>query len=65
METKVKFPNANAFDPYDLGLKMFVTQGSTHSGPVLTPAEALIAIHKIDPEKEGIPLKKVGFLYHL
>lgn len=36
-----------------------ILQGSTHSGPVLTPAEALIAIHKIDPEKEGIPLKKV------
>ncbi|XP_055812650.1 uncharacterized protein LOC129882403 [Solanum dulcamara] len=36
-----------------------ILQGSTHSGPVLTPAEALIAIHKIDPEREGIPLKKV------
>jgi len=27
---------------------------------VLTPAEVLIAIHGIDPEKDGIPLKKVG-----
>ncbi|XP_059305368.1 uncharacterized protein LOC132056978 [Lycium ferocissimum] len=36
-----------------------ILQGSAHSGPVLTPAEALIAIHRIDPEREGIPLKKV------
>ncbi|KAI4353360.1 hypothetical protein L6164_002318 [Bauhinia variegata] len=34
-------------------------QGSSHSAPVLTPAEVLIAIHGIDPEKDGIPLKKV------
>ncbi|XVF08283.1 hypothetical protein REPUB_Repub06bG0213100 [Reevesia pubescens] len=34
-------------------------QGSSHSGPVLSPAEALIAIHGIDPERDGIPLKKV------
>lgn len=24
----------------------------------MTPAEALIAIHGIDPERDGIPLKK-------
>ncbi|XP_042052451.1 symplekin-like isoform X2 [Salvia splendens] len=30
-----------------------------HSTPVLTPAEALIAIHKIDPEKDGVPLRKI------
>ncbi|XP_050236923.1 uncharacterized protein LOC126686734 isoform X2 [Mercurialis annua] len=36
-----------------------VLQGSPHSGPVLGPAEVLIAIHGIDPEKDGIPLKKV------
>ncbi|KAL2541488.1 HEAT repeat-containing protein [Abeliophyllum distichum] len=36
-----------------------VLQGSTHSGPVLTPEEALIAIHGIDPDRDGIPLKKV------
>ncbi|XP_054780556.1 uncharacterized protein LOC129288158 isoform X2 [Prosopis cineraria] len=34
-------------------------QKSSNSGPVLTPAEVLIAIHGIDPEKDGIPLKKV------
>jgi len=26
---------------------------------VLSPAEVLIAIHGIDPERDGIPLKKV------
>ncbi|KAK8576784.1 hypothetical protein V6N13_015215 [Hibiscus sabdariffa] len=34
-------------------------QGSSQSGPVLSPAEVLIAIHGIDPERDGIPLKKV------
>ncbi|PIA32259.1 hypothetical protein AQUCO_04500095v1 [Aquilegia coerulea] len=34
-------------------------QESSHFGPVLTPAEVLIAVHGIDPEKDGIPLKKV------
>ncbi|OMO85062.1 hypothetical protein CCACVL1_10448 [Corchorus capsularis] len=34
-------------------------QGSSHSGPVLSPAEVLIAIHGIDPERDVIPLKKV------
>ncbi|KAL5550451.1 hypothetical protein UlMin_000627 [Ulmus minor] len=34
-------------------------QGTQNSGPVLAPAEVLIAIHGIDPEKDGIPLKKV------
>ncbi|KAK3018031.1 hypothetical protein RJ639_004521 [Escallonia herrerae] len=33
-------------------------QGSSQSGPVLTPAEVLIAIHGIDPDRDGIPLKK-------
>nr|XP_027191107.1 symplekin isoform X2 [Cicer arietinum] len=36
-----------------------VLQGSSQSGPVLTPAEILIAIHGIDPERDGIALKKV------
>ncbi|XP_073277108.1 uncharacterized protein [Primulina huaijiensis] len=36
-----------------------VIQGLNNSGPVLTPAESLIAIHGIDPERDGIPLKKV------
>ncbi|KAJ8620955.1 hypothetical protein MRB53_029484 [Persea americana] len=34
-------------------------QGSSHTGPALTPAEVLIAIHGIDLERDGIPLKKV------
>ncbi|KAI3957908.1 hypothetical protein MKW92_021946 [Papaver armeniacum] len=34
-------------------------QGSSHSSPVLSPAEVLIAIHGVDPEKDGIALKKV------
>ncbi|XP_057458504.1 uncharacterized protein LOC130749200 isoform X2 [Lotus japonicus] len=36
-----------------------ILQGSSQSGPVLTPAEVLIAIHGIDPERDGIPLKRV------
>lgn len=36
-----------------------ILQGSVHTGPALTPAEVLIAIHGIDPEKDGIPLKKI------
>ncbi|XP_012087848.1 uncharacterized protein LOC105646588 isoform X2 [Jatropha curcas] len=36
-----------------------VLQGSPHSSSPLTPAEVLIAIHGIDPDKDGIPLKKV------
>ncbi|XP_011006560.1 PREDICTED: uncharacterized protein LOC105112532 isoform X2 [Populus euphratica] len=34
-------------------------QGSSHSGMMLSPAEVLIAIHGIDPDRDGIPLKKV------
>ena len=34
-------------------------QGSAHTGPALTPAEVLIAIHEIIPEKDKVPLKKV------
>ncbi|XAR50836.1 hypothetical protein NMG60_11005285 [Bertholletia excelsa] len=34
-------------------------QGSSHSGQVLVPTEILIAIHGIDPDRDGIPLKKV------
>ncbi|KAG9453394.1 hypothetical protein H6P81_006298 [Aristolochia fimbriata] len=34
-------------------------QGSPHASPSLTPAELLIAIHGIDPERDGVPLKKV------
>jgi hypothetical protein len=46
---------------YWINCKTFI-QGSSQSGPVLTPAEVLIAIHGIDPERDGIPLKKVGLL---
>jgi len=44
-----------------------VWQGTTPSGPVLTPPEVLIAIHGIDPDKDRIPLKKVAsnFLFIL
>ncbi|CAJ1948460.1 unnamed protein product [Sphenostylis stenocarpa] len=36
-----------------------ILQGSSQSGPVLSPAEVLIAIHGIDPERDGVPLKKI------
>ncbi|XP_076914378.1 uncharacterized protein LOC143573367 isoform X1 [Bidens hawaiensis] len=36
-----------------------ILQETSQGGSVLTPAEVLIAIHGIDPEKDGIPLKKV------
>uniref|UniRef100_A0A0A9CU21 Symplekin C-terminal domain-containing protein n=1 Tax=Arundo donax TaxID=35708 RepID=A0A0A9CU21_ARUDO len=36
-----------------------ILQGSPRNGPSLDPSEILIAIHVIDPDKEGIPLKKV------
>ncbi|WVZ16938.1 hypothetical protein V8G54_009920 [Vigna mungo] len=45
-------------DHEDSQLKV-LCQGSSQSGPVLSPAEVLIAIHGIDPERDGIPLKKV------
>lgn len=37
-----------------------IIQESSQGGqaPVLTPTEVLIGIHGIDPEKDGIPLKK-------
>ncbi|KAK4353272.1 hypothetical protein RND71_028790 [Anisodus tanguticus] len=34
-------------------------QGSAHTGPALTPAEVLVAIHDINPERDGLPLKKI------
>lgn len=34
-------------------------QGSAHTGPALSPAEVLVAIHDINPERDGLPLKKV------
>ncbi|KAG2297743.1 hypothetical protein Bca52824_044412 [Brassica carinata] len=36
-----------------------ILQGSAHTGPALTPAEVLIAIHDVVPEKDGPPLKKI------
>ncbi|KAL4179988.1 hypothetical protein AMTRI_Chr13g122920 [Amborella trichopoda] len=49
----------------DLPLEKFqialarILQGSAHTGPALTPAEVIIALHGIDPEKDGIALKKI------
>ncbi|KAF2323897.1 hypothetical protein GH714_003802 [Hevea brasiliensis] len=36
-----------------------ILQGSAHTGPALTPAEVLVAIHDISPEKDGLALKKI------
>ncbi|KAI3819887.1 hypothetical protein L1987_13740 [Smallanthus sonchifolius] len=36
-----------------------ILQGSAHMGPALTPTEVLVAIHDINPEKDGVPLKKI------
>ncbi|KAJ6848642.1 uncharacterized protein M6B38_275495 [Iris pallida] len=48
----------------DLPLEMFqvalarILQGSAHTGPALTPVEVLIAVHGVEPEKDGVSLKK-------
>ncbi|XP_004299835.1 PREDICTED: symplekin-like [Fragaria vesca subsp. vesca] len=36
-----------------------ILQGSAHTGPALTPAEVLVSIHNIVPDKEGLTLKKI------
>nr|GMD96462.1 Symplekin like [Ipomoea batatas] len=36
-----------------------ILQGSAHTGPALSPAEVLVAIHDINPERDGLPLKKI------
>ncbi|XP_024930588.3 uncharacterized protein LOC107421396 isoform X3 [Ziziphus jujuba] len=36
-----------------------ILQGSAHTGPALTPAEVLVAIHGIVPERDGVALKKI------
>ncbi|KAH8955470.1 hypothetical protein BDL97_08G140600 [Sphagnum fallax] len=36
-----------------------ILQGSAHTGPALTPAEVLIALHGIDPHRDSVSLKKV------
>ncbi|KAL0338187.1 UNVERIFIED_CONTAM: Symplekin [Sesamum angustifolium] len=58
-EVLLLFPHlVNApLDKFQVALSR-VLQGLNHSLPVLTPAEALIAIHGIDPDRDGIPLKK-------
>ncbi|WOL11751.1 hypothetical protein Cni_G20515 [Canna indica] len=49
----------------DLPLEKFqaalarILQGSAHTGPALTPTEVLIAIHDINPQKDGVALKKI------
>ncbi|GLT60543.1 hypothetical protein SLA2020_333050 [Shorea laevis] len=45
-------------DKFQLALA-HILQGSAHTGPALTPAEVLVAIHDISPEKDGLPLKKI------
>jgi hypothetical protein len=40
-------------------LYFYIGQGTAHTGPALTPAEVLIAIHDINPEKDKVALKKV------
>ncbi|KAK4418934.1 Symplekin [Sesamum alatum] len=59
-EVLLLFPHlVNApLDKFQVALSR-VLQGLNHSSPVLTPAEALIAINGIDPDRDGIPLKKV------
>ncbi|KAL1549131.1 hypothetical protein AAHA92_17267 [Salvia divinorum] len=59
-EVSVLFPHlVNVpLDKFQVVLSRLI-QGFNHSTPVLTPAEALISIHKIDPEKDGVPLRKI------
>lgn len=45
-------------DKFQLALPRLL-QASSHSGQGLSPAEVLIAIHAIDPDRDAIPLKKV------
>ncbi|GER40234.1 HEAT repeat-containing protein [Striga asiatica] len=42
-----------------------ILQGSAHTGPALTPAEVLVAIHDISPDKDGLPIKKVDFVMEI
>lgn len=46
------------------GLISYQLQGSAHTGPALTPAEVLVSIHSIVPEKDGLALKKACLPYH-
>ncbi|XP_059462379.1 uncharacterized protein LOC132191403 isoform X1 [Corylus avellana] len=59
-EVKLIFPHVVNLPPDKFQAALArILQGSSHSGPVLTPAEVLIAIHAIDTDRDGIPLKKV------
>ncbi|MCO5605256.1 hypothetical protein L7F22_059436 [Adiantum nelumboides] len=54
------FPQLVALPAQDFkGALDRILQGSVHTGPALTPAEVLIAIHGIDPERDQIPLSLV------
>lgn len=59
-EVKLIFPHVVnlPLDKFQAALAR-ILQGTSHSGPVLTPAEVMIAIHGIDPDRDEIPLKKV------
>lgn len=46
-------------EKFQAALERILQGSSVHTGPPLTPAEVLIAIHGIDPERDGIQLKKV------
>ncbi|XP_049375730.1 uncharacterized protein LOC125840802 [Solanum verrucosum] len=54
------FPSLVALplDKFQLALAR-ILQGSAHTGPALTPAEVLVAIHDINPDRDGLPLKKI------
>lgn len=36
-----------------------ILQGTAHTGPALTPAEVLVAIHDINPDRDRLVLKKI------
>ncbi|CAN1303628.1 SYMPK [Linum perenne] len=46
-------------DKFQAVLLSILQKPPNSSGPLLTPSEVLIAIHGIDPDRDGIPLKKV------
>ncbi|OWM81734.1 uncharacterized protein LOC116195754 [Punica granatum] len=60
-EVLVMFPRLVnlAPDKFQAALMRILTGSSSHGDPPVSPAEILIAIHGIDPDRDGIPLKKV------
>ncbi|XP_071715633.1 uncharacterized protein [Rutidosis leptorrhynchoides] len=46
-------------DRFQTALARILQETASQGGSVVTPAEVLISIHGIDPEKDEIPLKKV------